>query len=361
MTASSAGVRIPALIVGGTGYVAGELLRLVAQHPQLELAGVSSESQAGQLVRDTFPHLAPLLKELPFLTQATLAEHFSAPRVALFSAAPHVVSAGVLAKLLKAAEAHPGQVSVVDVSSDFRFRNADEFQAVYKEPHGAPELLPKFVCALPEHVAGVPGSHVGHPGCFAASMLAGLVPLLKLDLCDGPVYAVGVTGSTGAGRNPIATTHHPERHSNLFAYNPLKHRHAPEVVQLCRELTGVTPELNFIPHSGPFSRGIHMTLQGRLTRPLTSDALREAFAGFYAGCEFVRVIDGTPRLKNVAGSNYCHIGVSSGETAGKSSFVVLVAIDNLVKGAAGGAVQWMNRLLGLPESSGLTAPAIGWI
>ncbi len=357
---ATAGARIPTLIVGGSGYVAGELLRLVAQHPHLELAGVSSESQAGQLVRNAFPHLSPVLKELEFITQLQLAEHFAAPRVALFSAAPHVVSAGVVAHLLEAANARGCQVSVVDVSSDFRFRNADEFQAVYKEPHGAPGLLPQFVCAMPEHVAGVPGPHVGHPGCFATSMLAGLVPLLKLGLSDGPVYAVGITGSTGAGRNPLATTHHPERHSNLFAYNPLKHRHAPEVVQLCRDLTGVTPQLNFVPHSGPFSRGIHMTLQGRLARPMTTDTLRQAFTQFYAGCEFVRVVDGTPRIKDVAGSNYCHIGVAA-ESSPEASFVVLVAVDNLVKGAAGGAVQWMNRLLGLPEPSGLTAPAIGWI
>lgn len=353
--------RIPTLIVGGSGYVAGELLRLVTQHPHLELTGVSSESQPGQPVRNSFPHLAPVLKDTTFITQAELAGRFGAPRVALFSAAPHVVSARIIAGLIDAAVARGSEVNVVDVSSDFRFRDAGEFEAVYKEPHGAPGLLPHFVCAMPEHVAGVPGRHVGHPGCFATSMLAGMVPLLKLQLTDGVFHAAGVTGSTGAGRNPLPTTHHPERHSNLFAYNPLKHRHAPEVAQLCRDLTGVLPELNFVPHSGPFSRGIHMTLQGRLAQPMDSDTLRSAFADFYAGCEFVRVVDGTPRIKDVAGSNYCHIGVATSASPRGASFAVMVAVDNLVKGAAGGAVQWMNRLLGLPEASGLTAPAIGWI
>lgn len=353
--------RVPALIVGGTGYVAGELLRLVAQHPQLELKGVSSESQAGTRVSAAFTHLAPVVNELVFITQAELATQISGPKFALFCAAPHLVSAGVVATVLKAASTAGSQAVVVDVSSDFRFRNAADFQAVYKEPHGAPELLPDFVCAMPEHVSGIPALHVGHPGCFATSMLAGLVPLLKLGLCDGPVYAAGITGSTGAGRSPIPTTHHPERHSNLFAYNALKHRHAPEVVQLCQQLTGVTPELNFVPHSGPFARGIHMTLQARLTKGQTADQLREAFAGFYAGQEFVRVVDGAPRLKDVVGSNYCHIGVSVSGHATSQSVAVLVTIDNLVKGAAGGAVQWMNRLLGMPESAGLTAPAIGWI
>jgi N-acetyl-gamma-glutamyl-phosphate reductase len=300
-----------------------------------------------------------VVRDLPFVTQAELAARIRGPRVALFSAAPHVVSAGVVAAMLEAAKASGTTLTVVDASSDFRFRNAADFEAVYRQPHGAPGLLPQFTCALPEHVAGIPGPHVGHPGCFATSMLAGLVPLLKLGLVDGPVYAAGVTGSTGAGRTPIPTTHHPERHSNLFAYNPLKHRHAPEVVQICRELTGVAPDLSFVPHSGPFARGIHMTLQGRLARPHTGDQLREAFAQFYAGQEFVRVVDGAPRVKDVAGSNYCHIGVAT--SASGQSFVVLVAIDNLVKGAAGGAVQWMNRLLSLPETAGLATPAPGWI
>ena len=321
--------------------------------------GVSSESQAGTAVSAAFPHLSPVLRDLAFVTQTELAERISGPRVALFSAAPHVVSAAVVATLIKAAESRGSRLTVVDASSDFRFRNAGDFEAVYKQPHGAPELLPRFVCALPEHVAGIPGPHVGHPGCFATSMLAGLVPLLKLGLAAGSIYAAGVTGSTGAGRAPIATTHHPERHSNLFAYNPLRHRHTPEVVHICRELTGVAPDLNFVPHSGPFARGIHMTLQGPLTRPQTADQLRDAFAHFYAGQPFVRIVDGAPRVKDVAGSNYCHIGVATSSDA--RSFVVLVAIDNLVKGAAGGSVQWMNRLLGLEESAGLTAPALGWI
>lgn len=348
--------RIPTLIVGGTGYVAGELLRLVAGHPQLALHGVSSETAAGTAVSAAFPHLARLLKAEGFITQVDLAARMTAPRMALFAAAPHAVSAGVIATLLQAAETRHCKLTVVDVSSDFRFRNAIDFQAVYKTPHGAPELLPLFTCAMPEHISGIPGPHIGHPGCFATSMLAGAVPLLKLDLCEPQIYATGITGSTGAGRTPTPTTHHPERHANLFAYNALRHRHAPEVVQICTQLTGVTPELNFVPHSGPFARGIHMTLQARLKTAQTSDELRDKLAGFYAGCEFVQVVDGLPRIKDVAASNYCHIGVASSG----NNVAVMVAIDNLIKGAAGGAVQWMNRLLGWPETVGLDAPAPGW-
>ncbi|MBL8198583.1 MAG: hypothetical protein JNJ67_06560, partial [Chromatiales bacterium] len=188
--------RIPTLIVGGTGYVAGELLRLVAGHPQLDLHGVSSETAAGTSVSAAFPHLAPVLKTEGFITQADLAARMTAPRMALFAAAPHAVSAGVIATLLEAAAARQCQLTVVDVSSDFRFKDAAAFQAVYKTPHGAPELLPLFTCALPEHVSGIPGPHVGHPGCFASSMLAGMVPMLKLGLCEPQIYATGINGST---------------------------------------------------------------------------------------------------------------------------------------------------------------------
>ncbi len=351
---------VPTLVVGGTGYVAGELLRLTAGHPGLALAAVSSASLAGGRVAESFPHLAPALGDLAFVSQDELTARlagFGGQRVALLSAAPHVVSAALLGGLVATAEGAGVDLRLVDVSSDFRFRRSADFQAVYKEPHGAPQLLERFTCALPEHVAGVPGPFIGHPGCFASSMLLALVPLLKGGLARGPFYASGITGSTGAGRSPIATTHHPERHSNLFAYNPLRHRHAPEVVGICEALTGVRPALQFIPHSGPFARGIHLTLQAELATALSADALREQFAAFYAGQPFVRVVDGQPRVKHVAGSNYAEIGVA---TAG-SSAAVFVVVDNLIKGAAGGALQWLNRLLGLPETTGLAAPAPGWI
>jgi N-acetyl-gamma-glutamyl-phosphate reductase common form len=352
--------RTPTFIVGGTGYVAGELLRLVAGHPGLVLKGVSSASQAGSRIAESFPHLVPALGDRVFIDQRTLAAELDrrgGDRVALLSAAPHVVSAGLLGELIGQAERSGVDLVVVDVSSDFRFHRAADFQAVYKEPHGAPHLLERFTCALPEHVSGIPGTYIGHPGCFATSMLLAMVPLLAAGMAKGPLYATGVTGSTGAGRTPIATTHHPERHSNLFAYNPLKHRHAPEVVGICEALTGVRPALQFIPHSGPFARGIHLTLQTELATAMSADALREHFATFYRGQPFVRIVDGQPRVKNVAGSNYAEIGVA---TAGNSA-AVFVTIDNLIKGASGGAIQWLNRLLGLPETTGLDAPAHGWI
>jgi N-acetyl-gamma-glutamyl-phosphate reductase len=126
---------------------------------------------------------------------------------------------------------------------------------------------------------------------------------------------------------------------------------------LCEQATGTRPRLHFIPHSGPFARGIHMTVQARLKSAQTADAVREALRGFYAGSEFITVVDGMPRVKDVAGSNYCHVGVAAGD----GTVAVMVVEDNLIKGAAGGALQWLNRKLGFPEATGLTTPAVGWI
>jgi N-acetyl-gamma-glutamyl-phosphate reductase len=248
------------------------------------------------------------------------------------------------------------QLTVVDVSADFRYPDAAAYAQVYGQPHGAPALLKDFRCAVPEHLAASDRPHVAHPGCFATALLLSIVPLVSLNLVAGDLHAVGITGSTGSGRTPGPGTHHPERHSNLFAYKPLAHRHAPEVMNLCEAAAGTRPVVHFVPHSGPFARGIHMTVQAALREPAHADDLRAALAQFYAGSEFVRVGDGTPRVKDVTGSNYCHLGVA----ADGNSVAVFAVLDNLVKGAAGGAVQWMNRQLGFPEHTGLRAPAVAW-
>ncbi|MFQ5633859.1 MAG: N-acetyl-gamma-glutamyl-phosphate reductase [Gammaproteobacteria bacterium] len=346
---------IPAIVLGGSGYVAGELLRLLAGHPRLDVAGVMSESRSGQEIRDTFPQLQNSLGALRFGARDDMLALLKG-RVALFSAAPHGASAGLIASFVDGAERSGCDLTVVDVSADFRYANAAAYEAVYGQPHGAPQLLDRFACALPEHLAATDRSHIGHPGCFATSLLLAAVPLLQLGLAGTDLFAVGITGSTGSGRAPAPGTHHPERHSNLFAYKPLAHRHAPEVVGICHALTGRRPSLRFIPHSGPFARGIHMTVQAPLQRAAGADDIRDALSDFYAESPFIAVQDGTPRVKNVVGSNYAHIGVA----ADANTVAVLVVIDNLVKGAAGGAVQWMNRQLGLRETTGLTAPSLAW-
>jgi N-acetyl-gamma-glutamyl-phosphate reductase len=176
-------------------------------------------------------------------------------------------------------------------------------------------------------------------------------------MVEPEIFVAAVTGSTGSGREPKPGTHHPERQSNLFAYQPLAHRHLPEMVSLAEKASGARSEIHFVPHSGPFARGIHATVQARLRSPLSADAIRAELDSFYSGSTFVNVAAAPPRVKDVAGSNYAHLGVA----ADGGTVAVFSVIDNLLKGAAGGGMQWMNRLLGLPESTGLMQPGPGWI
>ena len=348
---------IPAVVLGASGYVGGEILRLVAAHPYFELANAVSASFAGQRMAAVFRHLAPVLGDRVFAPREdALAGIADGSRVALFCAAPHGAAATAIASALAQAASKDMDISVVDSSADFRYTDQALWESVYGQPHGAPELLDQFVCGLPEHSSRLPAGHVGHPGCFATATLLAAIPLMQAGLTEAEVFVSGVTGSTGSGRSPQAGTHHPERNSNLYAYKPLAHRHAPEVAGITSAVSGRETTVHFVPHSGPFARGIHVTLQARSSGPASEEDLRAVYRQAYADAEFVQLVDTTPRLKDVVASNLCHIGVA---TDGES-VVVMSAIDNLVKGAAGGAIQWMNRLCDLPDGVGLTAPAPGW-
>jgi N-acetyl-gamma-glutamyl-phosphate reductase len=209
---------------------------------------------------------------------------------------------------------------------------------------------------VPEHLQKSPTAHIAHPGCFATATLLASVPLLALGLTDTRLFVTGVTGSTGSGRKPVEGTHHPLRHGDFYSYSALSHRHVPEITACAKLASGVEADFNFVPHSGPFARGIHVTVQGSLKQPLGTAQAVEALKTYYRDCPFVRVGDGAPRVKDVATSNYAHL---SAVTNG-NSIAVMSVLDNLNKGAAGGAMQWMNRLLGMPEVTGLTTPAPGW-
>jgi len=230
--------RIPAIVLGGTGYVAGELVRLLATHPYLDLAAVASDSQPDEPVAQFFRHLLPVLPHLRFAGHDELLEYVTAnPVTAVFSAAPHGVSAAMIDKLLAAGERASTQPRVVDISADFRYPTAAAYETVYRHGHGAPERIDQFTCAVPEHLDALHTPHVAHPGCFATAILLASVPLLSLGLVEPRLFVSGITGSTGSGRQPTAGTHHPQRHSDLYAYNALAHRHAPEVTTLARAAT----------------------------------------------------------------------------------------------------------------------------
>ncbi len=350
-------LRVPAFILGGTGYVAGELLRLTLAHPRLELAGIASDSQPGESVAMAFPHLAPACGDLAYVSIEDATDRISKlPRSAVLAAAPHGVSHALIDSILARAEAAGAKPSVVDISADFRFADLGEYARIYGHPHGAPGRASQFTCAVPEHLDRAPTPHVAHPGCFSTATLLASVPLLALDLIEPQVFVSAVTGSTGAGRSPIPGTHHPLRHSDLYSYGALTHRHGAEITALARTAAGREGRFAFVPHSGPFARGIHATVQAKLKKPLDTAAAIAALTKYYDGRPFVRVQSEPPRIKDVASTNYARLSAA----ADGNTIVVMSVVDNLVKGAAGGAIQWMNRLLGFDETDGLTAPAPGW-
>lgn len=350
--------RFPVIVLGGSGYVAGEMLRLVAGHPALELAAAVSTSRVGEPIASVFEHLRPCFAERTFVSlEAALERLGEAPHWVVLSAAPHGASAQIVAELLGAAEAAGTELTVVDASADFRFTDGAAFEAVYGHPHATPALLSSFSCAVPEHLATIETPHAGHPGCFATAMLLAIVPLLKHGLVESSIYVSAVTGSTGAGRTPRETTHHPVRQSNLFAYQALSHRHAPEVRALTRAATDKDIGLHFVPHSGPFARGIHATVFAPKAAGVDARDIEHTLTEFYRQTPFVHVASAPPRMKDVAASNYAALSAS----VDHDTVVVCSVIDNLLKGAASGSIQWVNRLLGLPESTGLTTASAGWL
>jgi N-acetyl-gamma-glutamyl-phosphate reductase len=311
------------------------------------------------LVANAFPHLAPALGKLTFCSEAEMTTLVSTlPTSALFSAAPHGVSAALIDRLLKAAETAGTAPRVVDISADYRYNTAEAYAAVYHHDHGAPARIKDFVCAVPEHLRTQPAKHVAHPGCFATATLLASVPLLAAKLVSPTLFVSGITGSTGSGRKPVDGTHHPVRHSDLYSYNALSHRHIPEITACAKAASGIEADFAFVPHSGPIARGIHVTVQATLAPgvAITTTELRDKLRAFYAHSPFVRVLESAPRIKDVVASNYANLSA----TSNGRTIAVMCVVDNLNKGAAGGAVQWMNRLFGLPEHSGLTAVAPGW-
>ncbi len=356
-------------MLGASGYAGGELLRWIAAHPRLRLAGAGSRSHAGRRIGEVFPHLAPAFRDTRFTAardlgdavRAAASEHLG---VALFSATPHTWSAPAIEVVLEAAAGVGADPAVVDLSADFRHGEPSRFEEIYRTPHPTPELVAGFHCGLPEidrRGAGVPaGAHrFAHPGCFATAAALAAAPLALAGLLGPDLHVAGITGSTGSGALPKPTTHHPVRHANLYAYKPLSHRHAPEMEDLLTFPGRAPVRVRFAPHSGPFARGIHITAFATPpagSGPLTNEALAGLYRDFYAGSPLVRAALPV-RLKDIVGT----AGAVTGAVTDGEIVTAFAAIDNLGKGAASGAMQWMNIALGLPEATGLTAPAAGWL
>ena len=337
-------------VIGGAGYVAGELLRLLLQHPQVTHCVATSRSQAGKPIGEVHPALGPLTAAR--FAGETAAEAARGQDV-VFLSLEHGESSRVAADVFAA-----GPSLVVDLAADFRIRDAGIYEQYYG-PHPAPELLSRFRYGL----ADVAGSRlrgaaaIAAPGCFATAAQLALYPLAQAGVVMQPSL-FAVTGSSGAGRQPRPTTHHPARAHNLFAYSGLGHRHEAEILQSWREWVG-RPDaaVRLIAHSGPFVRGIYLTLHAFLPdAPREREDVRALFQSAYANRPFVRLFDHPPELTHAAGTNYALVHAS--ESPDRREVQVSVAIDNLIKGAAGQAIQAMNLALGIDECAGLTATGI---
>jgi len=345
-------------VVGGAGYVGGELLRLLLQHPDVTECVASSRSQAGKAIGEIHPALASI-SDARF-SGATAGE-ISVGRDVVYLCLEHGESSRLAGEVF---DAGPGVV--IDLAADFRLHDLGLYQRYYG-PHAAPGLVERFTYGLAD-ILGPKlrgATAIAAPGCFATAAQLALYPLARAGI-DLTPSLFAVTGSSGAGNHPRPTTHHPMRAHNLFAYSVLGHRHEAEVLQSWREWVG-RPEAaaRLLTHSGPFVRGIYLTLHawrggapesGRGPGAAGAGTLAAAFRSAYAGRPFVRVLEQPPELTHAVGTNYGLVHVA--ESADGRELQVCVAIDNLVKGAGGQAIQAMNLSLGIEETAGLTGGGI---
>lgn len=337
-------------IVGGTGYTGVELLRLLAQHPEVSIEAITSRSEAGVKVCDMYPNLRGHYDTLAFSEPD--AKTLGAMD-AVFFATPHGVAHALAGELLE------NGTRVIDLSADFRLRDADEWSRWYDQPHGAPHLLEEAVYGLPEmHREAIKRARlIAVPGCYPTAVQLGYLPLLEAGLID-PTQLIAdcKSGVTGAGRGAKVPSLLAEASESMKAYGASGHRHLPEIRQGLNDMQDSAVGLTFVPHLTPMIRGIHATLYGTLQAE--PQELQQHFEARYANEPFVDVMPAGshPETRSVKGINTCRLAIhrpGNGDTV-----VVLAVIDNLVKGASGQAIQNLNLMFGLEETLGLAAPAL---
>jgi N-acetyl-gamma-glutamyl-phosphate reductase len=329
-------------IFGGSGYGGAELLRILLARADVEIVFVTANEQAGKLVGEVHRNLYGLTA-LRFVAAPEEFESLS-DLDCVFLALPHGQALEIVPRL-------PAGVKVIDLSGDFRLSDAREFLEHYGREHTAIELQGEFVYGLTEtnrrEIRGA--RRISNPGCFATATLLGLAPLVAGGLLGGRVIVDAKTGSSGSGAKAGANTHHPQRMNSFYAYKPFTHQHVPEIEQELRSVGEWAGELVFMTHSLPVARGIFASIYVETKDELTTDAVRELYEDFYRESFFVRIVEGSPDINWVKTTNFCDLGFA---IRGRS-LVVFSAIDNLVKGAAGQAVQNMNLMFGLDERAGL--------
>jgi len=334
-------------IYGASGYTGQELLRLLLRHPQAEVVALTSRRYAGVPVSDIYPVFVGLT-DLAFVDASP--EDVAGAADIVFLALPHGVSMAVAPIFLKAGK------KVIDLSADFRLHDVATYERWYSR-HTAPDIIKESVYGMPELYGDeiAKARLVANPGCYPTSVILGLAPLLKANwIDDSSIIADSKSGVSGAGREPQVGTLFCEVDEGFKAYKVGEHRHTPEMEQEISILAGCDVKISFTPHLLPITRGILSTIYATLQKDVTTAELIDLYRAFYKGKKFVRVYKaGTfPNISSVRGSNYCDIGLTV--DARTRRVIIICAIDNLVKGAAGQAIQNMNLMCGLSEDTGLT-------
>jgi len=334
-------------IYGASGYTGQELLRLLLRHPQAEVVALTSRRYAGVPVSDIYPVFVGLT-DLAFVDASP--EDVAVAADIVFLALPHGVSMAVAPIFLKAGK------KVIDLSADFRLHDVATYEKWYSR-HTAPDIIKDSVYGMPELYGDeiAKARLVANPGCYPTSVILGLAPLLKENwIDDSSIIADSKSGVSGAGREPQVGTLFCEVDEGFKAYKVGEHRHTPEMEQEISILAGHDVRISFTPHLLPITRGILSTIYATLQKEVATRELIDLYRTFYKGRKFVRVYKaGTfPNISSVRGSNYCDIGLTV--DARTKRVIIICAIDNLVKGAAGQAIQNMNLMCGLSEDTGLT-------
>jgi N-acetyl-gamma-glutamyl-phosphate reductase len=346
--------RFKAVVIGGTGYGGAELIRRLLIHPDVELVRVVAVDHVGEPLGAVHP---PLTGRSPLRFENVPPDEAARGADVALLALPHKVAAHHAPAIVAAG------VKVVDMSGDFRLRDAAAYERYYGAKHPHPELLGSFVYGLPElnREAIRVARAVASPGCFATTIELGLLPLARAGkLAGAAVHVVGMTGSSGSGIAPSAGTHHPVRAVNLKPYKQLEHQHTPEILETLAAAGAPGVELGFVPVSAPLSRGILATAFVELPADTTAESIAALYADAYGREPFVRFVrDRPPEVAAVAGSNYAEVGFTLGAPAastGKRTLAIVSATDNLIKGGAGQAIQNMNLMLGVAETASLEDP-----
>lgn len=330
-------------IINVTGYTGVELARLLYQHPKVELTSVTGRSAVGKKLAEVFPHLA----DIDLTIEAELGKVELA-----FSAMPHKESAKEVIPLLEQ------EIKVVDISADFRLKDASEYESWYGFSHPSPRLLARAVYGLPElHRAKVASARlVANPGCYPTGAILALAPAVKAKIIGTDIIIDSKSGISGSGRSLDLGSHYAEANEDTAAYALEGHRHLPEITQELKLLKQQSYSITFVPHLVPMTRGILSTGYAPLAKKIEEKELKKLYKDFYKDEPFVRVTDAPPHTKHTWGNNNCLVYPAIDPRANR--LVVVSCIDNLVKGAAGQAIQNMNLMLDLPETTGLEALAI---